>query len=121
MNDKQMGTFVLRPWTKPDPQEVYQLEFDGSCVPDPGEMQIGFVIRDPAGQIVAEFSSKLGHGTKTIAEYQALIHGLQAALDLGITNLHVQSDSMIVVTAANCRTTDARATPKNPAAVTRSL
>jgi ribonuclease HI len=104
MKDQTPGLFdASAPQPKPEPSEIYRLEFDGACEPNPGVMQIGFVIRDPAGRIVSEVSRKLGDGTNNIAEYQALIHGLRAALDLGIENLDVQGDSLIVVTATNGR------------------
>src|SRR5437016_4926665 len=84
---QQQGLFAP---DAPDPKRYSTLEFDGACEPNPGMMQIGFVIRDPAWRTVSEISRKLGHGTNNIAEYQALIHGLRAALDLGIADLRVQ-------------------------------
>ncbi|CAI6004502.1 unnamed protein product [Closterium sp. NIES-64] len=39
----------------------------------------------------------VGHGTCNMAEYRAFIGGLELALALGITRMHVQGDSMLVV------------------------
>ncbi|CAI5964180.1 unnamed protein product [Closterium sp. NIES-65] len=39
----------------------------------------------------------VGHGTCNMAEYRAFIGGVELALALGITRLHVQGDSMLVV------------------------
>lgn len=100
MQQQMPGLYDAPP---PDRKSAYALEFDGSCEPNPGLMQIGFVIRDPAGKPVAEDSRKLGYGTNNIAEYQALTHGLRAALRLGIDSLRVQGDSKIVIDAVNGR------------------
>ena|SRR2546421_595377 len=98
--DKQQDLFSS---AVPDPKSMHVLEFDGSCEPNPGMMQIGFVIRDSDGDILTEESHPLGDGTNNIAEYQALLHGLRAALDRGIQYLRVQGDSMVVIAAVNER------------------
>jgi ribonuclease HI len=51
----------------------------------------------PGGDTVAEIAEYLGRTTNNVAEYRALILGLQRALDLGATAVEVVSDSELMV------------------------
>lgn len=73
---------------------------DGASLGNPGPMGIGIVIyRD--GMIVEELSEYLGHGTNNIAEYNAVIKALETAHAMGETEVHVKSDSQLVVRQLN--------------------
>lgn len=72
------------------------LHFDGSCWPNPGpNSQCGYVLR--FGTRIVERTVFLGDGTCNTAEYHGLIHGLQAAIDAGVTHLEVYGDSQLVI------------------------
>jgi ribonuclease HI len=71
------------------------LHFDGSCFPNPGESQCGFALH--VGMKIVERSIRLGHGTNNTAEYNGAIHGLRAALELGVTHLEIYGDSQLVI------------------------
>lgn len=81
------------------PQEQHLIHFDGSCVPNPGRMGIGYTIHDPQGKLIAERSDSAGQGTNNIAEYLGLIAALRAALAMNIQHVAVRGDSLNVVTA----------------------
>jgi len=52
------------------------IQTDGSCMPNPGEMGIGIVIYED-GNVKDTISEYIGEGTNNIAEYQAMIRGLE--------------------------------------------
>lgn len=66
---------------------------DGAARGNPGPAGAGARATDPSGQVVAEVSEYLGKATNNVAEYQALILGLQAVKDLGFGRIRVFTDS----------------------------
>ncbi|CAI5457571.1 unnamed protein product [Closterium sp. Yama58-4] len=79
------------------PQALYRMEFDGASKGNPGRAGAGSVLWDDQGNELVCMREGVGHGTCNMAEYRAFIGGLELALALGITRLHVQGDSMLVV------------------------
>ena len=73
------------------------LHTDGCCRGNPGPAGIGVVIKDPHKKILKELSEYIGEATNNIAEYSALIRGLEAAGDLGAEDVKVFMDSELVV------------------------
>jgi ribonuclease HI len=55
------------------------------------------VVLDPAGRRVAEVAEYLGRATNNVAEYRALLLGLECARDLGARALEVRADSLLLV------------------------
>ncbi|CAI5996301.1 unnamed protein product [Closterium sp. NIES-65] len=76
---------------------LYRMEFDGASKGNPGRAGAGSVLRDEHGKELVCMREGVGHGTCNMAEYRAFIGGVELALALGITRLHVQGDSMLVV------------------------
>jgi ribonuclease HI len=73
---------------------------DGASLGNPGPMGIGIAIyRD--GVRVEELSEYIGIGTNNIAEYTAVIRALETAHTMGETEVHVKSDSQLVVRQLN--------------------
>ena len=73
---------------------------DGACFKNPGPMGIGVAIyRD--GIRVEELSEYLGYGTNNIAEYTAVIKALETARQMGETEVHIKSDSQLIVCQLN--------------------
>ena len=70
---------------------------DGCCRGNPGPAGIGVVIKDSHKKILKELSEYIGEATNNIAEYSALIRGLEAAGDLGADEIKVFMDSELVV------------------------
>ncbi|MBI4497405.1 MAG: ribonuclease HI family protein [Chloroflexi bacterium] len=78
------------------PDKVY-LYADGAARGNPGPAAIGAVIRNGAGNVLAEVSQAIGVGTNNQAEYRALIAGLEAAAHLGAQEIAIRMDSELVV------------------------
>lgn len=61
-----------------------------------GPAGIGAVLRSESGEIIGEIASGIGLTTNNVAEYTALIEGLQMALGAGVTDIDVCIDSPVV-------------------------
>ncbi len=70
---------------------------DGGSRGNPGPAASGAVLFDPAGEPIEEIGAYLGVATNNVAEWTALLLGLQAAVKLGIRSLRVRLDSELVV------------------------
>jgi ribonuclease HI len=74
------------------------IEADGGSRGNPGPAGYGAVVLDPVtDQVLVERAEGLGVTTNNVAEYQGLIAGLRAAIELGATDVHVRMDSKLVV------------------------
>ena len=74
------------------------VEADGGSRGNPGPAGYGAVVRDAGtGAVLAERAASVGTATNNVAEYGGLIAGLQAALELGATEVDVRMDSKLVV------------------------
>ncbi|MFD6752346.1 bifunctional RNase H/acid phosphatase [Micromonospora gifhornensis] len=74
------------------------VEADGGARGNPGPAGYGAVLRDPTtGEVLAERSAAIGTATNNVAEYQGLLAGLTAAVELGATEVEVRMDSKLVV------------------------
>jgi ribonuclease HI len=74
-----------------------RLHTDGGARGNPGPAGIGAVLIDQSGDVVAEVAEGIGIATNNVAEYKALIAGLELALAKGVTHLEVFMDSELVV------------------------
>jgi ribonuclease HI len=70
---------------------------DGGARGNPGPAAFGYVLEAADGTVLDARGEKIGIATNNVAEYSALIAGLEAALERGITELEVVSDSELVV------------------------
>lgn len=70
---------------------------DGAARGNPGPAGSGAALVAPDGSVIAELTRFLGHATNNVAEYTALIIGLEAAARLGIDHLDIRMDSLLVV------------------------
>jgi len=66
---------------------------DGGSRGNPGPSGIGVVIFDHSKKKIKEFNKFIGHATNNIAEYSALIYGLQEALFLKADEVNLYLDS----------------------------
>lgn len=75
---------------------------DGGSRGNPGQAAIGYIIEDPVkGEILTEHGETIGTETNNVAEYQALIAGLRAALKFHPNRLICHLDSELVVKQLN--------------------
>ena len=70
---------------------------DGAARGNPGPAGAGAALYDEKGKLVAELARPLGHATNNVAEYNALILGLEEAKRRGATAVDVRMDSLLVV------------------------
>jgi ribonuclease HI len=77
------------------------LYVDGSCKGNPGEGGAGVVIKDEQERTISHIKRYLGSVTNNIAEYEALILGLQEAQRLGSKEVEICLDSELVVNQIN--------------------
>ena len=70
---------------------------DGGARGNPGPAGFGVRIEQPDGTLVEEFSEAIGHATNNVAEYRGLLAALDWAKAHGCRELHVRSDSLLLV------------------------
>jgi len=70
---------------------------DGGARGNPGPGAIAAVLADPDGTVLDERSEKIGRATNNVAEYRALLLGIEAAGALGATELELVGDSELIV------------------------
>ena len=74
----------------------YIIHTDGASRGNPGPAAIGVTITDENGRQVAAISRRLPDTTNNKAEYQAVIAGLEKALELGARDVLLYTDSELV-------------------------
>jgi ribonuclease HI len=72
------------------------LHVDGGARGNPGPAAIGVVLSDHEGGVVATFSDTIGETTNNVAEYRALLRGLELAAEHGAREVRVINDSELV-------------------------
>ena len=70
---------------------------DGGARGNPGPAGFGVRIEQPDGTLVDEFSESIGTATNNVAEYRGLLAALEWARAHGQRDLHVRSDSLLLV------------------------
>jgi ribonuclease HI len=79
------------------PKMEFLLRFDGCSKGNPGKAACGAVIYQNEKELWSG-SRFLGYNeTNNYAEYMGLILGLNKAIELNITDLHVEGDSMLII------------------------
>jgi ribonuclease HI len=73
------------------------INVDGGARGNPGIAGYGALVRDLAGNTVAELSEFIGVATNNVAEYRGLLAGLEYAKACGAKSVKVFSDSELVV------------------------
>ena len=74
-----------------------KLSTDGGARGNPGPAAYGYVLESEDGHVLDARGETIGVATNNVAEYRGLIAGLEKALELGVTELEVVSDSELVV------------------------
>ncbi|HET6168989.1 MAG TPA: ribonuclease HI family protein [Terracidiphilus sp.] len=75
----------------------YVAHCDGGSRGNPGPAGYGAVVEDPENRVIARLSEYLGRQTNNFAEYKALLAVLTWAVEHGVRNLRVISDSELMV------------------------
>ena len=74
-----------------------KLSTDGGARGNPGPAAYGYVLEDEEGKVLAAHGERIGIATNNVAEYSALIAGLEKAIELGLDEVEVVSDSELMV------------------------
>lgn len=75
----------------------FTVNVDGGARGNPGPAAIGIVLRDGDGEVLAEVGETIGETTNNVAEYRALLRGIELAAEHGATDLELVGDSELVV------------------------
>jgi ribonuclease HI len=70
---------------------------DGGSRGNPGPAAIAAVATDPKGEVLAERAETIGEATNNVAEYRALLLGIDLAMQLGADEVEFVGDSMLIV------------------------
>ncbi len=70
---------------------------DGGARGNPGPAAYGYVLETDDGTVLAAHGESIGIATNNVAEYSALIAGLQRAHELAIGEVEVVSDSELMI------------------------
>jgi ribonuclease HI len=74
---------------------------DGGARGNPGPAAAACVITSPEGVLLGEHAQLLGTATNNVAEYRALLLGLQRARELGASEIDVVGDSELIAKQVN--------------------
>jgi ribonuclease HI len=69
---------------------------DGGSRGNPGPAAVGAVATSPEGETLAEAGRYIGEETNNVAEYKAVLLGLELAHDLGAREVEIVNDSQLV-------------------------
>jgi ribonuclease HI len=70
---------------------------DGGARGNPGPAAIAAVLAEPGGEVLEERSEVIGHATNNVAEYRALLLGIERARALGAREVDLVGDSELIV------------------------
>jgi ribonuclease HI len=74
---------------------------DGGARGNPGPAAAACVISTPEGELLGEHAQLLGEVTNNVAEYRALLLGLERARELGVDDIEVVNDSELIAKQVN--------------------
>jgi len=74
-----------------------RLSTDGGARGNPGPAAYGYVLETEDGTVLAAHGEAIGRATNNVAEYRGLVAGLEKAVELGVDELEVVSDSELLV------------------------
>jgi ribonuclease HI len=74
-----------------------RLSTDGGARGNPGPAAYAYVLEADDGTVLAAHGEAIGVATNNVAEYRALVEGLRKAVEVGVDELEVVSDSELLV------------------------
>jgi ribonuclease HI len=74
-----------------------RLSTDGGSRGNPGPAAFGYVLETDDGTVLAAHGETIGVATNNVAEYRGLLAGLEKAIEVGVDELEVVSDSELLV------------------------
>jgi ribonuclease HI len=76
--------------------DAVTVHVDGGARGNPGPAAIGIVISGPDGEVLDEVAERIGVASNNVAEYRALLRGLERAAALGAREVDLINDSELV-------------------------
>ena len=73
------------------------INVDGGARGNPGPAAIAAVASDESGEVLAERSETIGEATNNVAEYRAMLLGIELAKELGADEVELIGDSELIV------------------------
>jgi ribonuclease HI len=70
---------------------------DGAARGNPGPAGIGVMLKTRSGVVIVAEGQSIGHATNNVAEYRALLLGLEKALEQGVRRVEVRADSEVLI------------------------
>lgn len=96
LTGEQLSEILRRSAAAVEKHAKARLNVDGGARGNPGPAGCGYVLSTGDGPLLQR-GEYLGEATNNVAEYRALIAGLQAAVQMGVEELEVLADSELVV------------------------
>jgi ribonuclease HI len=70
---------------------------DGGARGNPGPAAIAAIVQGPGGEVLEERGERIGRATNNVAEYRALLLGIELAAAHGASELELVGDSELIV------------------------
>lgn len=80
-----------------EPLEKVVVNVDGGARGNPGPAAIAAVVQAPGGEVLEERGERIGKATNNVAEYRALLLGIERAAALGAGEVELVGDSELIV------------------------
>jgi ribonuclease HI len=74
-----------------------RVNVDGGARGNPGPAAIAAVVATPEGEVLSEHKESIGEATNNVAEYRALLLGIERARALGASEVDLAGDSELIV------------------------
>ena len=74
-----------------------RVNVDGGARGNPGPAAIAAVVRDGDDRVLERHSMRIGTATNNVAEYRALLLGIERGAELGASHLELIGDSELIV------------------------
>ena len=74
---------------------------DGGARGNPGPAAVGVVVSGRDGEVLDEYAERIGVATNNVAEYRALLRGVERARALGASEVEFVNDSELVAKQIN--------------------
>ena len=87
----------MLPFDTPRPTGRVVAYIDGGARGNPGPAGFGVRVEEADGTLIEEFAESIGVATNNVAEYRALLAALEWTTRHGRDQLHVRSDSLLLV------------------------
>ncbi len=77
--------------------EKLVVNVDGGARGNPGPAAIGVVVQGADGEVLEELGERIGRATNNVAEYRALLLGIERAAGMGASEVELVGDSELIV------------------------